>query len=57
MRIGRASIFLYHGLGKFMHLQGTVEMMGGMPMPMALAARWRRAEVSCCWQVSSARTS
>ncbi len=37
LRAALASVFLFHGIGKFMDLAGTAEMMGGMPMAVLAA--------------------
>jgi len=37
LRFALASVFLFHGIGKFMNLSGTAEMMGGMPMAVFAA--------------------
>lgn len=37
LRIALASVFLFHGLGKFADLAGTAQMMGGMPMAILAA--------------------
>jgi len=37
LRAALASVFLFHGIGKFMDLAGTAEMMGGMPMAILAA--------------------
>lgn len=38
LRVALASVFLFHGIGKFMDLAGTAQMMGGMPMAVLAAA-------------------
>ena len=37
LRAALASVFLFHGISKFMDLAGTAEMMGGMPMAVLAA--------------------
>jgi putative oxidoreductase len=37
LRVALASVFLFHGIGKFMDLAGTAQMMGGMPMAVLAA--------------------
>ncbi len=37
LRIALASVFLFHGIGKFADLAGTAQMMGGMPMAVLAA--------------------
>ena len=37
LRVALASVFLFHGLGKFLDLAGTAQMMGGMPMAVLAA--------------------
>jgi putative oxidoreductase len=37
LRLALASVFLFHGIAKFMNLAGTAEMMGGLPMAVAAA--------------------
>lgn len=37
LRLALISVFLFHGLGKFMALSQTAEMMGGMPMAILAA--------------------
>jgi len=37
LRVALASVFLFHGLDKFLNLAGTAEMMGGMPMAVLAA--------------------
>ena len=37
LRFALASVFLFHGIAKFMNLSGTAEMMGGMPMAVMAA--------------------
>ena len=37
LRAALASVFLFHGIGKFMDLAGTAQMMGGMPMAILAA--------------------
>lgn len=38
LRFALASVFLFHGIAKFVNLAGTAEMMGGMPMAVLAAA-------------------
>lgn len=37
LRFALASVFLFHGIGKFADLAGTAQMMGGMPMAVLAA--------------------
>lgn len=37
LRIALASVFLFHGIDKFLDLAGTAEMMGSMPMAIVAA--------------------
>ena len=37
LRLGLASVFLFHGIGKWTNLSGTADMMGGMPMAVLAA--------------------